>query len=115
VTLLARNADALERVRGDLRGAGHSVLSADHADPPALRAAVDAHLAATGPVHVLVNNSGGPPGGPAHAADADAFITAFRQHLLAAQALVQAVLPGMRAAGYGRVINVISTSVKEPI
>jgi 3-oxoacyl-[acyl-carrier protein] reductase len=115
VTLLARDAGALETARAALRGAGHAVMSADLADTDALRAAIDAHLAAAGPVHVLVNNSGGPPGGPAHAAAPDDFVRAFRQHLLAAQTLVQAVLPGMRAAGYGRVINVISTSVKEPI
>src|SRR5690606_36548791 len=62
-----------------------------------------------------VNNTGGPPGGPAHAAAIDEYLAAFRQHLVASQVLVQAVLPGMRGDGYGRVINVISTSVKERI
>jgi 3-oxoacyl-[acyl-carrier protein] reductase len=66
-------------------------------------------------VHILINNSGGPPGGPAHVATTAAFETAFRQHLLAGQTLLQALLPGMRASGYGRIVNVISTSVKEPI
>jgi 3-oxoacyl-[acyl-carrier protein] reductase len=66
-------------------------------------------------VHILVNNTGGPPGGPAHGADAAAFLDAFNKHLVAGQALVQAVLPGMRAAGWGRIVNIISTSVKEPI
>src|SRR5690606_23929237 len=62
-----------------------------------------------------VNNTGGPPGGPAHAAAIDEYLAAFRQHLVASQVLVQAVLPGMRGDGYGRIVNVISTSVKEPI
>lgn len=115
VTLLARGAEALETARAALPGCGHHTLAVDLADPAAVRAAVDAHVAAHGPVHILVNNSGGPPGGPAHLADADAFEAAFRQHLIGSQQLVQAVLPGMRAAGYGRVVNVISTSVKEPI
>jgi 3-oxoacyl-[acyl-carrier protein] reductase len=66
-------------------------------------------------VHILVNNTGGPPGGPVSGADSAAFERAFRQHLLANQALVQAVLPGMQAARWGRIVNVISTSVKEPI
>ena len=67
------------------------------------------------PVHVLVNNTGGPPGGPAHAAEASAYLDAFQRHLLANQVLVQAVLPGMRTDAWGRIVNVISTSVREPI
>jgi len=66
-------------------------------------------------VHILVNNTGGPPGGPAHTAALDEFRIAFNQHVMAAQIVLQAILPGMRAAGYGRIVNVISTSVKEPI
>jgi 3-oxoacyl-[acyl-carrier protein] reductase len=66
-------------------------------------------------VHILVNNTAGPPGGPLHAADEAAFLDTFRRHLLANQALVQTTLPGMRAAGWGRIVNVISTSVYEPI
>jgi len=64
---------------------------------------------------VLVNNTAGPAGGPVHAADDTAFLDTFRRHLLANQALAQAVLPGMRAARWGRIVNVISTSVYEPI
>jgi len=79
-----------------------------------LRAQVQA-LTIDKPVQILVNNTGGPPGGPAHSAEPEAFETAFRQHLLAGQILLQALLPGMRASGYGRIVNVISTSVKEPI
>ena len=58
---------------------------------------------------------GGPPGGPANSASTDEFLAAFNQHLVAAQVVLQAVLPGMKASGYGRIVNVISTSVKEPI
>jgi 3-oxoacyl-[acyl-carrier protein] reductase len=72
-------------------------------------------LAAQGALHILVNNTAGPPGGPAHAADPEAYLAVFRQHLVAGQVLVQAVLPGMRAARWGRIVNIISTSVKEPI
>ena len=62
-----------------------------------------------------VNNTGGPPAGLAHTAEPAAFEAAFRQHLIAAQVLLQALLPGMRTATYGRIVNVISTSVKEPL
>ncbi len=115
ITLLARNRDALETVRKALPGEGHHVLAADFDQPDKVAKVVDAHLAEIGACHVLVNNSGGPPGGPAYKASGDQFVSAFRQHLLVNQALVQALLPGMRDAGYGRVINVISTSVKEPL
>lgn len=117
VTVLARRADALRQVADGLpRAAGqqHGYIAADVADGARLRAQVEA-LAAGRPIHILVNNTGGPPGGTAHEADAAAFLDAFNKHLVAGQALVQAVLPGMRAAGWGRIVNIISTSVKEPI
>ena len=72
-------------------------------------------LASRHPVQILINNTGGPPAGPAHAADISAYVDAFTRHLLANQTLAQAVLPGMRAADWGRIVNVISTSVREPI
>jgi len=118
VTLLARSADALQALADRLPrrhpGQRHDWRSADMLDTAVLHDTV-ATLAADAPVQILVNNTGGPPGGPAHTAVPEAFETAFRQHLLAGQTLVQALLPGMRAAGYGRIVNVISTSVKEPI
>ena len=118
VTLLARSPDALDAAVAALPktrpGQLHAAIAVDMNDHAALRAAVgvaaDAHA-----VQILVNNSGGPPGGTAHAAGVDEYLAAFRQHLIAAQTVLQAVLPGMKAAGYGRVVNVISTSVKEPI
>lgn len=115
VTLLARDRPALEAVRRGLDGDGHAVLVADFDDPEAVRAVVAAHAGERGPLHILVNNTGGPPGGPLQAAESAQLVTVFRRHLLVNQALMQTVVPGMRAAGYGRIINVISTSVKEPI
>lgn len=117
VILLARNADRLEAARRALptpRGQAHGWLDVDVADTDALRARVAA-LAGESAVHILVNNTGGPPGGPAHAAVLDAFTDAFARHVLAAQVLVQALLPGMRDARWGRIVNVVSTSVREPI
>ena len=117
VTVLARRAEALQQVVEALHRSGaqqHSWLAADVSQTDALRAQVEA-LAAGKPVHILINNTGGPPGGPVHGADAAAFLEAFRRHVLANQALVQAVLAGMQGARWGRIVNVISTSVKEPI
>ncbi|MEM9987835.1 MAG: SDR family oxidoreductase, partial [Bacteroidota bacterium] len=65
--------------------------------------------------HILVNNTGGPPGGAVTEAKGEAFIQAYAMHLLCNQQLAQACLPGMKSAAYGRIINVISTSVKVPI
>jgi 3-oxoacyl-[acyl-carrier protein] reductase len=64
---------------------------------------------------VLVNNTGGPPAGPLLDADDEAFTRAFGRHVLASHLLVRKLLPGMRAAGYGRIVNVVSISVREPI
>ncbi len=117
VTLLARREEALRAALADLptpHGQAHGIVAADVAQGDALGRAVAA-LAADAPVHILVNNTGGPPGGPAHAAGIDAYLDAFNKHLVANQRLLQAVLPGMRAAGWGRIVNVISTSVYEPI
>ena len=117
VTLLARREAALLDVLSTLPADGqqrHGYLVADMADADALHARV-AELAASRPLHILVNNTGGPPGGAAHSADVSAFLDAFNKHLVANHTLLQAVLPGMRSAGWGRIVNVISTSVYEPI
>ena len=118
VTLLARLREPLEAALSALPKThaeqSHAYIAVDMNDHTALRAKAE-DLAATRAVQILVNNTGGPPSGPAHTASLDDFRIAFNQHLIAAQIVLQAVLAGMRSAGYGRVINVISTSVKEPI
>jgi 3-oxoacyl-[acyl-carrier protein] reductase len=117
VTLLARRADALQQAASALPcrdGQQHGWIQADLAQTDALRAQVQA-LVGGKPVHILINNTGGPPGGPALTADIGAYLDAFTRHLVASQTLVQVVVPCMQAANWGRVVNVISTSVKEPI
>ena len=118
ITLFGRNAEALEKVRRELSansGQSHHVLVADFSRPEEVRSAIDQHLAAAGPLNILINNTGGPSPGPAHLADPSAFLAAFSQHLICNQLLVQALLPGMKSSHFGRVINIISTSVKQPI
>ena len=117
VTVLARRPEKLASVRDALpRPAqqAHAMLACDMSDAAALRAAVEL-LCAQRPVQLLLNNTAGPPGGPAHVAAPEAYLAVFQQHLVANQILLQAVLPGMKAAAWGRIVNVISTSVKEPI
>ena len=117
VTLLARREDALREAVAALPTNGtqrHRYLIADVSQKQALADAV-AGLVATKPVHILVNNTGGPPGGAAHAAAIEAYLDAFNKHLVANHTVLQAVLPGMRGAHWGRIVNVISTSVYEPI
>jgi 3-oxoacyl-[acyl-carrier protein] reductase len=119
ITLLARNQDQLEQVRTALpRGGGenpHQYLVADFAAPDTVRAVVTEGLRRLAPVHILVNNTGGPPAGAVVEATEQQFLSAFSAHLLCNHILAQATLPGMKAEGYGRIVNIISTSVKQPI
>ena len=119
VTLLARDATRLAEAAGQLptpAGQQHDFITADFAAPEVLAAAVQAYLHQAGTAFdILVNNTGGPPGGPLLQATPADFRTAFEQHLVANHLLVQAVAPGMQQAGFGRIINIISTSVKVPL
>jgi 3-oxoacyl-[acyl-carrier protein] reductase len=90
-------------------------LAADFADPPGVQAKVAAHVTAFGPIHILVNNTGGPPHGAIVDATPEQFLQAISNHIICNQLLVQALLDGMKASGYGRIINIISTSVIAPI
>lgn len=118
VTLVARNEEKLRATLEELdtmKGQEHGFLVADFAEPEQLKAALDAHMAAGNRYHILLNNTGGPAGGLAIDADPAQFEAAFRAHLLCNHILAQAVVPGMREAGYGRIVNIISTSVKVPL
>ena len=118
VTLFARNLDKLNAVKAELdqsQGQKHWVLVADFSQPLEVKAAIEQHIAETGVIEILVNNTGGPAPGPAHSTDAADFMAAFQLHLVSNQYLMQALLEGMKSKGYGRIINVISTSVKQPI
>jgi len=118
VTLLARNESALKAVAAKLPRVGsvqHTWQVADFSDVATVQAAIQRITAANHPHHILINNTGGPPGGTALDATTDAFLAAFSAHLICNQLLTQAVVPQMKAAGFGRIVNIISTSVKAPI
>ena len=116
--LVARDADKLQAATAQLsRDAGqtHRHLVADFADVQLVQKGIARLLGEHPTVHILVNNTGGPPAGSALDASLEQFRQAFNNHLLCNQVLVQAVVPVMRQLGYGRIINIISTSVKQPI
>jgi 3-oxoacyl-[acyl-carrier protein] reductase len=118
VTVLARSEERLRGLLPELEAAGAeqaNAVAADQDQRESLRATLREVLAELGPVHVLVNNSGGPPSGPLLQATEEDLLHAFGRHVLAFHALVQGVLPGMCEAGYGRIVNIASTSVREPI
>lgn len=118
ITLVARSEGKLTKSIGELPTSGgqtHGYIAADFADPNALQAKVKDHIETVGAHVILVNNTGGPPSGPIVEAATDAFALAISNHVLCNQLLAQTLLPGMKEAGYGRIINIISTSVIQPI
>ena len=116
--LMARNEEkltsALARLDNSL-GQEHQYLVADFSKPTELKSVIDAFIQKGNRVHVLVDNTGGPKGGLIKDAAPEEFINTFNQHLICNHVLMQAVNPGMIADGFGRIINIISTSVKQPL
>lgn len=115
--LLARNEENLKLAVGELDISIrqlHSYHAIDVNDHTALKALVTKITSET-PIHILINNSGGPAAGSIVDATEEQFLQAFHQHLLTNHLLTKAVMDGMKSEGYGRVINIISTSVKVPL
>jgi 3-oxoacyl-[acyl-carrier protein] reductase len=118
VVLVARNEESLKATLAELdvtKGQQHHFLAVDFQTPNKLKEKVDNFITNNGPVHILVNNTGGPPSGLIMNAKVEEFIQAFSNHLVCNHILVQCLLDGMKKAQYGRVINIISTSVKIPL
>jgi len=115
ITLIARNESKLLDVLNDLdksKGQIHSFICIDFSDSQSLKEKI---ATLVDDYHILINNTGGPAGGPITDANTESFEDAFRMHLVNNQLLVQKVIKGMKAANFGRIINIISTSVKAPI
>jgi len=115
--LLARNEEALGRAILQLEkpfSQQHTYFVVDFSDTTRVKNIAETIIKTT-PVHILINNTGGPPGGPVSDATETAFLQAFNQHLINNHLLAQTVIPSMRNEGYGRIINIISTSVRIPI
>lgn len=118
IILLARNEEKLKATLNDLdssKGQNHAYLLADFSNPNDLKSTIQKYILEGNKIHILINNSGGPKGGAIKDAAPDEFLLAFNQHLICNHILVQAIYPVMKEEGYGRIINVISTSVKQPL
>ncbi len=107
ITVLARSEPSPEL--------GFRFVRADAQQIETLIPSLEAQLGVPVTFHIVVNNSGGPLPGPITEATSEELLAAFRQHVVASHQITQWVLPGMKTAGYGRIINIISTSVREPI
>ncbi|MCH2233521.1 MAG: SDR family oxidoreductase [Crocinitomicaceae bacterium] len=115
--LVARNEEKLKNAIKELdlsQNQNHQYLVADFTQPEELKFKLESFLVGKS-VEILINNTGGPAGGPANAADTSEYLAAFNMHLICNHILAQAVIPLMKTSGYGRIINVISTSVKQPL
>lgn len=116
--LVARNEDRLKEVIASMptpKGQTHAYLVADFDHPETLSLCLQDWDIKLNPVHILVNNTGGPSPGKASEALISDFDLAFRRHLMCNQIMMQFLLPGMKQLSYGRIINIVSTSVKQPI
>ena len=118
VTLGSRDTTKLESAIAQLptpKGQRHGYIVLDTSKPQEAQDLLSAYLKQHGPCHILINNTGGPPSGAMADATAQQLQGAFDTLLLSAHLLTQAILPGMKHAQYGRIINISSTSVKQPI
>ena len=116
VTLIARNEDKLKIVLAELPShRNHDYIVADFSNPSELKSKVSDYISKNHGFHILVNNTGGPKGGPVFSAEVDEFENAFTQHLKCNHVLAQAIVPFMKEESFGRIVNVISTSVKQPL
>ncbi len=119
VTLIARNEEKLKTVVTELdnsQGQKHDFIQFDFSDASNLENTLESYLKQTSKnIHILVNNTGGPPAGLLTNANTSEFLQAMNNHLVCNHILMQAVVDGMKTDSYGRIINIISTSVKIPI
>ncbi|RME98009.1 MAG: SDR family oxidoreductase [Chloroflexi bacterium] len=117
VTICARNADALEKTRAEMAAAGADVLAvpADMTNPADIANVVARTVEHFGGLHILVTNAGGPPPGYFPDFDDAAWESAVNLTLMSTVRLIRAALPHMQQAGWGRIINVTSISVKQPV
>jgi 3-oxoacyl-[acyl-carrier protein] reductase len=118
VVALARSADLLRTVVAGLAtpyGAQHHALAVDLRDETEYLTGVNNVVDIVGPIHILVNNTAGPAAGPLRGSTVADLLQAFENHILVAQRLMSAIVPHMERSGYGRIINIVSTSVKQPI
>ncbi len=114
VAISSRGEDSLRATAEEIEGDVH-VFPADTADLDRVRELPGEVAESLGPIDILVANTGGPPGGGALDNSLEEWEEAFRTLVLATRLLIEGVLPGMRERGWGRIVNVSSSSIREPI
>ncbi len=118
IVLIARNEGRLLNAKDELStefGQKHEIMCLDFDKPQSWKEKIEDWAFQTRNIHILVNNTGGPKAGLVFEAETESFEEAFRNHLLCNHIFVQAFVPWMQNTGYGRIVNIISTSVREPI
>jgi 3-oxoacyl-[acyl-carrier protein] reductase len=118
VILVGRSEDVLNKALTTLdtsKGQQHSYLVVDYHQPQQVKASAQKLISEGSTIHILVNNTGGPHPGPAIDMSPEDYANAFQTQLVNFQTLAQTFVPGMKAAGYGRIINLTSTSTREPL
>jgi 3-oxoacyl-[acyl-carrier protein] reductase len=118
IILLARTEINLQNVQSELdlsKGQKHQYIIADTSKPLELIEKVKAFLAEGNQIDIVVNNSGGPAAGPLLKTPFNEMETAFHSHLMVSHLLAQLIVPSMKERGFGRIINILSTSIKQPI
>lgn len=117
VTVVARSESLLQKVVQELKSISaieHKYLVLDLSDISQVESSIS-ELNKNDPIQIVVNNSGGPAGGTLLGANIDDMTAAFTNHILCSQTIAKIVLPTMRQLNYGRIINIVSTSVRQPI
>ena len=118
ITLFARNEDKLKDTLSTLtcnENQSHQYLVGDFDKSDSIKETIENHVKDGNQYNILINNSGGPKGGAIAEANPEEFIIGFNRHLICNHILFQALHSEMKTVNYGRVINIISTSVKQPI
>ena len=116
--LVARNKEKLKQVAAELElisGISNDVVIADFSQPQVVEQAIKQWVSKGNTAQILINNTGGPKGGAISTAPVSEFLDAFNQHLVCNHIMATALIPSMKAAKTGRIINIISTSVKQPL
>ncbi len=118
ITFVARNEEKLKAVLDELprkKGQKHRYLLIDFSKTNQIKSRIERHLSKYPEAHILINNTGGPIGGAVLEASPELFVQTFNEHVVSAQILTQAIAPSMIKAGFGRIINVTSIGMKQPI
>lgn len=118
VIAVSRNEDKLKAAISQLdtsKAQQHTYFALDLSKPDLVKQTVSAYLAKSNVIHILINNAGNTPAAPMIETDPAEIEKAFRTHVISSHVLAQLVVPGMKSAGFGRIINIVSTSVKQPI